>query len=68
MTTFKEASQTRVALKMELSQYSWYNGCGVYASPESYFIGILVSKINPKVKKTIPSKKNGVNIKILLDG
>ncbi len=68
MTTFQEASQTRVALKMKLSQYSWYNGSAVCSSAsENYYIGISVSKIDNKVKKVVPNRINGVNIKLLID-
>ncbi len=64
MSTYTEANQTRMAVKMKLSNYSWYNWSAVIADKNSYFILVHVKKINMTVKKTVPPVINGVSIKI----
>jgi len=63
MTTFKEANQTRIQLKMKLSLYSWYLSSAVFASTDDYYIGVFVKKIDNRVRKTIPPVIDGISIR-----
>jgi hypothetical protein len=63
MTTFFEASQVRLVLKMKLSNYSWYKGCSVVAAEEGYAVLIGVTHINSSIQKVIPRVCSGVTVK-----
>jgi len=63
MTTFSEANQSRLALKMELSKYSWYDGAVVVSTTDGFAVIIQVSRIDDTVKRTVPVVRNGVDIK-----
>jgi hypothetical protein len=67
MTTFNEANQVRIALKMKLSQYSWYTGSVIAIGKEEYFVVINTKKFNSDIKKQVPPVFNGVTIKIEID-
>ena len=68
MTTFFEASQARLILKMKLSNYAWYNdSCVVTDDEEDFAVLIGVSKINQKVRKIIPKKLNDVFIRLKIN-
>jgi hypothetical protein len=62
--TFKEANQVRFSLKMKYSNYHWYCGSGVFASPEEYYIVISVKKVTDKIRKMIPPLVHGVSVKV----
>jgi hypothetical protein len=64
MITFKEASQARCALKMLLSNYSWYCNSVVYFDSSEYGILVNVKEINNNTRKIIPQVFNSVNIKV----
>ena len=64
MATFKEANQVRLALKMKLSQNSWYNSSSVLFVDDGYYISVIVKQIDNKVRKTIPPVIDGVSIKV----
>ena len=56
MTTFKEANQIRVRLKMQLSDYSWYSSCSILTSNDSdYYIAVFVKNSNSKIKDIVPN-------------
>lgn len=64
MITFTEANQVRMALKMKLSQYAWYNwSMVVHNNVDGYSILLNVKKINNSIRKIISPIINGVSIK-----
>ena len=65
MTTFKEANQIRVKLKMKLSDYSWYSSSSILSSSEDYYIAVFVKKINEDIKNIIPKNIKNLPIKII---
>ena len=67
MTTFREANQVRVALKMNLSNFYWYNGSNVLFDQDDYYIVIHVKKLDNQVRKTIPPVSDGCSIRTELD-
>lgn len=64
MTTIFEANQVRLILKMELSNYSWYEGVSVVFEKDKFLVLVSVSKFNKKVKKLVPSKLNNVIVRL----
>jgi hypothetical protein len=63
MATFNEAQQVRLSLKMNLSNYSWYNGSTVIPLDGDFIILVHVSRLDNDVKKVIPILYNNVSIK-----
>lgn len=63
MTTFRDANQVRLSLKMKLSQYCWYNGCAVLPELDGYIVVVSVKEIDNKVRKVIAPVVNGVSVK-----
>lgn len=63
MSTFKEANQVRVALKMKLSVYAWYKGSAVSSASDGWGVTIWTSKVDNTVRKAIPPVIDGVAIK-----
>lgn len=63
MSTFKEANQVRLMLKMKLSHYSWYKGCMVGPETDGYKVIVHVSHIDDKVRKVISPVVDGINVK-----
>lgn len=64
MSTFHEANQVRLALKMKLSQYAWYNSSVVLSSEDGYSILVRVKQVDNKVRKIIAPVIDGVSIKV----
>lgn len=69
MTTFFDANQVRLILKMKLFQYNWYNDCSVVTSPDNldYIVLVGVTKIDDAIRKIVGSKVKGVDIKLKID-
>jgi len=65
MTTFFEANQVKLILKMKLSNYSWYEGASVIFEKDKFYVLVSVSKITKEVKKTTPSKINDVIVRLI---
>lgn len=63
MSTFKEANQVRTSLKMKLSNYYWYNGSGVFAGDDDYYVIINVKKVDNQVRKIIPPVVDGISVR-----
>ena len=63
MSTFKDASQVRLMLKMKLSQYSWYKGCMVAPESDGYLVIVNVKHLDNNVRKLISPVVNGINVK-----
>jgi hypothetical protein len=66
MLTYNEANQCRLALKMKLFSYSWYDSSEVRSYKDGWIVTILVKEINKKVKRYIPKKIKDVSIIIEL--
>jgi hypothetical protein len=64
MSTFFEANQSRLELKMKLSNYAWYHTSAVIIDTDGYAVVITVDRIDNKVKKIVPQVLNGVTIKL----
>jgi len=64
MSTFKEADQVRVALKMKLAQYSWYKSCTALPVNDGYGIVVVVKRVDNTVRKIIAPVIDGVTIKV----
>lgn len=67
MSTFREANQVRVALKMKLSNYHWYNSSNVLFDQDDYYIVVHVKRLDNQVRKTIPPVSDGVSIRTEVD-
>jgi hypothetical protein len=67
MTTFFEASQARIVLKMKLIEYAWYKNSSVVSSEDGFEVLIGVSRLNNMIRKKIPTQLYGVNISAEID-
>lgn len=67
MATFFEANQTRMSLKMKLSNYAWYNWSVVIAEQDGYSILINVKKIDNSVRKLVAPVVKGVSTRLELE-
>ena len=67
MSTFKEANQIRIQLKMKLSNYCWYHSSSVLLSSDDYYIGISVKSLDNQVRKVVPPHIDGVSIKLFTE-
>jgi hypothetical protein len=65
MTTFKEANQIRVKLKMKLSDYSWYSSSSVLTTADDCYIAVFVKRVDDMVKNTIPKYVKDIPVKII---
>jgi hypothetical protein len=63
MTTFHQANQIRLSLKMKFSKYSWYDSSLIANQNDGYAVIIMVRKIDGEVKKLISPVVNGVSIR-----
>lgn len=64
MSTFRDANQVRLRLKMKLSQYAWYNSVLVIPDSDGYLVRVNVTRIDNQVRKLIPPVVEGVSVKI----
>ena len=64
MTTFKEANQVRLKLKMQLSHYHWYNSSVVFLESDGYAVSVSVKQIDNKVRKLISPVMDGISVKV----
>lgn len=67
MTTFFEANQARLKLKMKLSNYAWYHDCGVIVYNGSYIVLAGIARLDAKIRKIIPIKVDNVIIHLKVD-
>lgn len=63
MTTFMEAHQARLELKMKLSNFAWYHSSAIMSEKDGYAVVVTVKHLDNQVRKVIPQVLNGVNIK-----
>lgn len=67
MSTFSEANQVRLALKMKYSQHAWYNSSHVAAVDDGFAIVVNVQYLDNKVRKIISPVIDGITIKVEAD-
>jgi hypothetical protein len=68
MSTFAEANQVRLILKMKYSQYAWYKSSRVFAISDGFGIIIGASHVDDKVRKLVAPVVNGVSVKTEVEG
>lgn len=64
MSTFKEANQVRVALKMKLCNHAWYSSSTVLSVDDGYCVVVTVKEVTNAVRKAVPPVIDGVTIKV----
>lgn len=64
MTSFSEANQAKLKLKMTLSNHYWYDSITMTTDNDDWCILVSVNKLDSSVKKLIPNVLNGIAIKI----
>ena len=67
MSTFSEANQVRLGLKMKLSNYAWYNSSAVINVNDGFGIVVVASRLDNKVRKIVPPLIDGISIKVEVD-
>lgn len=63
MSSFSEANQVRLFLKMKLSQYAWYSSSMVHSIDDGFGVTIGVKHIDNQIRKLIAPVINGVSVK-----
>ena len=63
MSTFREASQVRLVLKMKLSIYSWYSSSTVISVDDGFGVVIGVKHMDNSIRKLVPPVVDGVSVK-----
>jgi hypothetical protein len=63
MSTFNEANQVRLILKMKLSQHSWYSSSMVVSLDDGFGVLIGVAYMDNRIRKEISPVVNGVSVK-----
>jgi len=54
MSSFSEANQAKLSLKMLLSDYSWFRAITIENQENEYIVVVDVLKINDGIRKIIP--------------
>lgn len=67
MSTFSEANQVRLMLKMKLSQHSWYSSSTVLSIDDGFGVVIEVKQVDNTVRKLVPPVVNSVSVKVELE-
>ena len=67
MSTFFEANQIRLMLKMKLSQYAWYSSSTVLSLDDGFGVVIGVKQLDNAVRKLIAPVIDGVSVKVELE-
>jgi hypothetical protein len=63
MSTFSEANQVRLTLKMQLSQYAWYSSSVVVSADDGFDVVIGVHYMDNKIRKIVAPVINGVTVR-----
>jgi hypothetical protein len=63
MSTFTDANQVRLALKMKLSMYAWYSTSTVVAVDDGFGVIIGVKHMDNGIRKLVPPVVDGVSVK-----
>lgn len=64
MSTFGEANQIRLMLKMKLSIYAWYSSSTVLSIDDGFGVVIGVKHLDNAVRKLVPPVVDGVSVKV----
>ena len=67
MSTFKEANQVRLMLKMKLSNFYWYTSSRVISMDDDFGVVISVKHLDNKVRKLISPVIDGISIRMEVD-
>ncbi len=67
MSTFSEANQVRLMLKMKLSVYSWYSSSTVVAIDDGFGVIVGVKHMDNSVRKLVAPVVDGVSVKTELE-
>lgn len=67
MSTFNEANQVRLALKMKLSDYCWFVSSRILADEDGFCVVVGVNKIDNVVRKIISPVIDGISVKTELE-
>jgi hypothetical protein len=67
MSTFKEANQVRLKLKMMYSQYAWYSSSVVISTDDGFGIVMMAHQIDNKIRKLISPVVDGISVKTELE-
>jgi hypothetical protein len=62
MSSFNEANQAKLSLKMKLHFYSFFHSIAVVSEENGYSVMVFVDKITDQVRKTIPNVHMAVDI------
>jgi hypothetical protein len=64
MTSFFEADQARLKIKMILINHNWYKHASVVKDDEGFSILIGVSHVNENIRNIISNISNNVTVKM----
>jgi hypothetical protein len=64
MSSFNEANQVKLSLKMKLSQYACFNSILVSSESDGFGVVVFVDHIDDKVKKLVPQICQGVSVSL----
>jgi hypothetical protein len=67
MSTFSEANQVRLALKMKLSQYSWYSSSRIFPVDDGFGIIVGVRHLDNSIRKLVAPVIDGITVKTELE-
>lgn len=67
MSTFVEANQAKLSLKMTLSNYAWYNGMSIAPDNDDWCIVVSITQMDNSVRKVIPIVHKGITVKVDAD-
>jgi len=63
MSTFSDANQVRLALKMKLSMYAWYSSSTVVTVDDGFGVVVGVKRMDNGIRKLVPPVVDGVSVK-----
>ena len=67
MSTYSEANQAKLSLKMVLSNYAWYNNIGVVPDGDDWSILVSITNLDNSIRKIVPIVHKGFNVKVDVD-
>ncbi len=64
MATFSEVNQAKLSLKMNLSNYCWYNSIAIMPDADDWCLLVNVDRMDNNIRKVIPIVHKGVSVKV----
>lgn len=64
MSTYSEANQAKLSLKMILSNYAWYNSIVVMPDGDDWAIVVSIDSIDNAIRKIVPIVHQNVTVKV----